>query len=156
MKTISLVATLVLLCLQFNVLANDKIFERMEFKLDVFGAKHNITASIGTKPVILVFFEPYTGYGLAQANALFDTFNDDFTFYGIAPAMNSTAEIIANAAQQHQVTFPVFFDENNVISRQLKAWQHPSFIVFDSEGKQLSGALMSVNEITQFIKALHK
>ncbi|GHG05432.1 peroxiredoxin family protein [Thalassotalea marina] len=156
MKTISLIATLVLLCLQFNVLANDKIFERIEFKQDVFGATHHIAASAGTKPVILVFFEPYTGYGLAQANTLYADFNDDFTFYGIAPAMNSTADIVANAAQQHQVTFGVFFDENNVISRQLKAWQHPSFIVFDSEGKQLSGALMSVNEITQFIKTLRK
>lgn len=156
MKGLTKFVAIVFSCLQLNTLAADNVLNRVEFTSDVFGTKHNLADNSRTKPVILVFIEPYTGYGLAQANTLYADFSDGFSFYGIAPAMNSTAEIVANAARQHQVTFPVFFDENNVISRQLKAWQHPSFIVLDSEGKQLSDVLTSINEITQFIKKLRK
>ncbi|GLX79923.1 hypothetical protein tinsulaeT_32630 [Thalassotalea insulae] len=99
------------------------------------GTELNSTKLLTTKPIYLVFFDPYNAQILKQSQLLFKKYSKSMTFIALAPGINNNTGITQWAASDKGVEFPVVFDKDNKIFRAFDAWDQPTQILIGQGGK---------------------
>ena len=106
-------------------------------RLDGPGGTVDLSASIGTRPVLLEFWATWCENCEAlhpQMLAAFEEFGDEVEFYAVAVGVNQSPRRIRRHLEKMPLPFPVLWDEKGAAVRALQAPNTSYIVVLDATG----------------------